>query len=101
MSAATEDFWKSLKGILARLADLSHHLTWSTLNTGIRETVAAIEPIDPETGEPHKLLWATMEDEKVCDYCNEQEGEYDFDDPLLPAIPAHVMCRCWWTIEVE
>jgi hypothetical protein len=93
------DFWKTLKGLRARLADIAHHFTWSSLNTTVKETVAVLEPEDPETGEPRKLLWVTMEDEKVCDYCNEQEGEYSFDDEFLPMIPGHVFCRCWWQIE--
>ena len=96
------DFWKSIRGLLARLADLSHNLTWSTVNTAIKEQLAVIEDdYQATTGEPsgRKLYWTTMDDEKVCDYCNEQEGEYSFDDPFLPVIPGHAMCRCVWQIE--
>jgi hypothetical protein len=94
------DFWKTLNGLLARLADIAHHFTWSSLNTTVKETVAVIEP--EERARLRLILkWETMGDERVCDYCEEQEGEYEFDDPFLPMIPAHVMCRCWWTIEEE
>ena len=95
----TPDYWKTLKGLIARLADIAHHLTWSSLNTGVKETVAVLEPINPETIEPHKLIWMTMEDEKLCPFCEENAGEYDMDAEFIPIIPAHVMCRCWWEIE--
>lgn len=38
-------------------------------------------------------LWATMEDEGVCDDCEEQEGkpEAEWTAPM----PAHPWCRCW------
>jgi len=89
----TIDFWKTFKGLLARLADLSHHMTWSSLNVGVKETVAVTEPIDPETLEPHKLIWITIEDERVWGLCEENAGEYDMDEDFIPIIPAHVMCR--------
>jgi len=101
MSIAAEDFWKSLKGLLARLADLSHHLTWSSLNTAIREQFAVVEDdYQTVTGEPsgRKLAWTTMGDEKVCDICEGNEGEYDPAEEFLPTMPAHVTCRCWWQI---
>ena len=102
--APIEEFWKSWKGLMARLADLAHHLTWSTVNTGVKEQLAVVEDdYQATTGEPSglKLYWVTMDDEKVCDYCQEQEGEYDLTDEFLPTMPAHVMCRCIWTIEEE
>jgi hypothetical protein len=99
--APVEDFWKSMKGILARLADLSHNLTWSTVNTAIQTQFAIVEDdYQTTTGEPsgRKLSWATMDDEKVCDVCEGNEGEYDPSDEFLPDMPAHVVCRCWWEI---
>jgi hypothetical protein len=87
------DFWKTLKGLVYRLSDLAHHLTWSTLNVGIKE-VAAVT--DAETGEKYQVEWVTMEDDSVCDQCEASAGVYDSDEPFLPTIPAHVMCRCIW-----
>ena len=96
-----EDFWKSLKGLLARLADLAHHLTWSSVNTAIQQQLAVVEDdYQTVTGEPsgRKLYWTTMGDEKVCDYCEGNEGEYEIDDPFLPMLPGHVSCRCYWEV---
>ena len=101
MSTVIEDYWKSLKGLLARLADLAHHLTWSSVNTAIKEQFAVIEDdYQATTGEPsgRKLNWTTMGDDLVCDICEGNEGEYELDDDFLPTMPAHVNCRCWWEI---
>lgn len=99
--APVEDFWKSLKGLLARLADLSHNLTWSTVNTAIREQFAIVEDdYQTTTGEPsgNKLEWVSMGDDKVCPICEGNEGEYEPTDEFLPDLPAHVVCRCYWNI---
>ena len=99
-----EDFWKSAKGLLARLADLAHHLTWSSVNTAIREQLAVVEDdYQTVTGEPsgRKLQWATMGDDLVCDICEGNEGEYELDDDFLPTMPVHVNCRCYWEIVVS
>jgi hypothetical protein len=94
--AAAVDFWRTLQGVLARLSDLAHHFTWSTLNTAVRETVAVVEAERPPE-ERRRILWVTMADEKVCTVCEENEDEYELDEPL-PEMPAHVMCRCHWEI---
>jgi hypothetical protein len=94
--AAAADFWRTLPGLLARLSDLAHHFTWSTVNTAVRESVAVVEAERPP-GERRRIRWATMGDEKVCAVCGENEDEYSLDEPL-PEMPAHVMCRCHWEI---
>ena len=91
-----EEFWRTLQGLFARLSDLAHHFTWSTLNTAVRETVAVVEAERPPE-ERRRILWVTMGDEKVCTVCEENEDEYELDEPL-PEMPAHVMCRCHWEI---
>lgn len=88
-----KDFWSSLRGLLFRIASLAHDLTWKSLNMGIRE-VAAVT--DTETGEKYQLEWVTMGDDKVCELCADSAGVYDSDDPFLPTIPAHALCRCSW-----
>ena len=111
MSVAVEDFWKTVKGLTARLSDLAHHLTWASVNTAIREQVAVIEDdYQTTTGEPsgQKLSWKTVGDvagyesegdeHGVCEICEDNEGEYDPTEDVLPYMPAHVMCRCWWEI---
>jgi hypothetical protein len=94
--STTDSFWGSLKGLLHRIADLAHNLTWASLNAGIRETIGILEPEDPKTGEKRTLKWVSMGDNRVCDLCLDSEGEYDPDDPFLPVIPSHALCRCWW-----
>jgi hypothetical protein len=63
----------------------------------MKERIGVIEVEEPER--KFKLYWETMGDEHVCEYCEEHEGEYDPDDPFLPVIPAHPLCRCWWKYE--
>ena len=96
-----EDFWRTLKGLLTRIADISHNFTWSSLNTATKDTVkeriGVIEVEQPER--KFKLYWETMGDERVCLYCVDHEGEYEPDEPFLPVIPAHPLCRCWWNFE--
>ena len=98
---SVEDFWKSTKGILARLADIAHNFSWGTFNTSTKEFLAVLEedPSIPEEDKGNVLAWRTMEDDKVCEeICQPNEGEYDPTDAFLPEMPAHVDCRCWWEI---
>lgn len=131
-----EDFWRSLKGLVARLNDIAHNLTWGTLNAYILESARAVKvgetlnvprgavgeigletlvdveaPTEPRQVESRKIEWKTVGDEMgyvsqgdphgVCELCEDYEGEYDADDPLLPFMPAHVMCRCYWGVTVK
>jgi hypothetical protein len=94
------DYWKSLKGLLARLADISHSFVWGTFNAAQATMLADLEadPTIPVEEKGNQLSWTTMDDDKVCDLCQENEGDYEPDDPLLPDMPAHVICRCYWSI---
>ncbi len=95
-----DKFWKSMKGLLYRLADVSHNFTWGTLNTTTKEIIVLYE----KRPERRLIRWATKGDIKVCPICykngRENDGEYNVDDPLLPFMPAHVNCRCWWEMKV-
>jgi hypothetical protein len=88
---------------MTRIADIAHHFTWASVNTAVkdqvREMVAVLEPEERER--KMKLYWETMGDDRVCTYCVDHEGEYEPDDPFLPVIPAHPLCRCWWNVEVD
>jgi len=92
------EFWRTIEGILARLSDLAHHITWSTIGTAIRETIPILEEEEPRE-ERSWLVWVTQGDDRVCSLCLENEGEYEQDEPK-PFMPAHVMCRCHWEIAV-
>jgi hypothetical protein len=95
------DFWKTLQGLEARLADLAHNVTWSAANAGTQQTLIDLDAdSQAQTGEKsgNKLSWATMDDDKVCEACQDNEGDYDPAAPFLPTMPAHTLCRCWWTI---
>jgi len=94
-----KEFWQSLEGVIARLADLAHHFTWSTVNTAIRETVVVIEEEKP-VEERGTVSWVTMGDDRVCGLCEENEGEYELDE-TLPEMPGHLMCRCHWELTVK
>lgn len=101
MSFPVVDFWKTWKGIQARLADLAHNLTWGSVNTAVKEQLIDLDAeYQATTGEPsgNKLTWATMDDDKVCDLCQENEGDYEPDAPFLPDMPGHPLCRCRWKI---
>ena len=106
MSAAVEDFWKTVKGLTARLSDLAHHLTWASVNTAIREQIAVVEDdYQTTTGEPsgNKLNWTLHPESSEsgpCEICEDNEGEYDPTDEFLPVLPAHVHCVCTWDIIV-
>jgi len=86
---AVADFWWTLRGLFARLSDLAHHFTWSTLNTAVRETVAVIQAERPPE-ESRRIRWVTMGDEKVWTVCVENADRYSLDEPL-PEMPAHVI----------
>jgi len=90
------DFWRTLQGILARIADLAHDFTWRTINTAIRETVLVTEA-EKAPEDRGRLEWVTMGDDRVCTVCIDNEGEYELKEPL-PFMPAHVMCRCHWEL---
>ena len=45
------------------------------------------------------LRYNTMQDPKVCPICDSLQGTYPAEDPNLPTIPQHPLCRCWYTIE--
>src|SRR5271157_5053726 len=100
MSKPLPDFWTTWKGILTRLADISHQFTWGTYNASTKEFLAVLEadPAVPEEEKGNKISWTTMEDVKVCELCDENQGDYDPSDALLPFMPGHVDCRCWWEI---
>jgi hypothetical protein len=88
---------------MTRIADIAHHFTWASLNTATKELVTVTEGEAPE---PRKvrLFWTTMDDNNVCLLCEDNEHEYsgiDPDEPFLPVIPAHPLCRCWWNVEVD
>ena len=105
MSQAVEEFWKSWKGLMARLADISHNFTWGTYNTSTKEFLAALEedPAVPEDMKGNKLAWTLhpeLSESGPCPICYDNEGEYDPDDPFLPEMPAHVRCVCEWDITV-
>ena len=100
------DFWKTLKGLLARLADIAHHFTWSTYNTTTREIVASIEadPTIPEESKGNLVSWVTHPEwskSGPCEICDGNEGDYEADDPLFPDYPAHVNCVCTLDIMVN
>lgn len=41
-----------------------------------------------------------MGDDAVCPICDDlQDTEYTEEDPLLPDMPGHVLCRCYFEIE--
>lgn len=94
------DFWTSWQGVLTRLADISHQFTWGSYNATTQEVLADYEsdPSVPEEDKGNKISWATAEDDRVCELCMENEGDYQPDDPLLPMMPAHPICRCVWEI---
>jgi len=42
------------------------------------------------------VYWITAADEKVCAHCSEREGRSWSLWRIVPAMPAHVGCRCEW-----
>jgi hypothetical protein len=97
------DFWKTLQGLETRLADLAHNVTWSAANAGTQQTLIDLDAdSQAQTGEKsgNKLHWNIVGDDKTCNICIENEGDYDPVAPFLPYLPQHPLCRCWWSIEV-
>ena len=79
--------------LLDRLSALAHQATWQDLNSGLVDTlqVEGFQPLDLV------LTWQTSEDDRVCDECNDNSGEYGPEDLVdLPDMPAHAFCRCFW-----
>jgi hypothetical protein len=86
-------YWKSASGIAARLSDLSHMFSWSSLS----EAMKGIFVSEPSA---KKLIWRTWGDDKTCSDCDGLNGsEYTEEDPMLPEMPNHVLCRCWFDLE--
>ena len=88
------DFWKSLEGIITRVADLAHNFTWGSL----AETVKGVFEATPQG---QVLVWNEVGDGRVCELCvaAEAENPYQETEALLPDIPLHVNCRCYWSVE--
>jgi hypothetical protein len=104
----TEDYWKTLEGIMTRITDIAHNLTWSILNTAIKAQGQAIKENPPDEFEElielEDLLamepyWTTMYDGKVCEVCEALEGPHPEGESYGITIPAHPLCRCFWTYE--
>ena len=59
------------------------------------------DPSVPKEDKGNKLSWVTHPERSKsgpCPICADNEGDYDPDDPLLPMMPAHVICQCTWEI---
>lgn len=44
------------------------------------------------------VRWDAILDERVCGYCEEQDGKVFSSTESLDEIPAHTNCRCMWTL---
>jgi hypothetical protein len=61
-------------------------------------------PITEEDFANTRLVWRTMQDERVCDICEPLEGqEWELDDPdaLTPVDDSHPLCRCRLLLETK
>lgn len=63
-------------------------VTWTTYDNAVLD-------IARQAGYTY-VEWRTQRDESVCPICIELEGVYRIED--APSMPAHVLCRCWWTL---
>ena len=100
LPALLDDFGRMLQeaeheeaAIANRISMLAHQATWRTLNQGITITLQIQPPITFDG----TLIWTTADDERVCEECEENEGEYGIEQiDELPDIPVHPFCRCFW-----
>lgn len=86
-----ETYWQTEAGKIERVWLISLAFLYGLYATGVVE-VAII------TGSKW-LEYCTMEDIKVCEVCNALRGYYSIYE-VLPSIPVHGSCRCWWEIVV-
>lgn len=105
LNAILNDLFRGVEQpkLLQRLWAVAVTATWEAYNKGkistyrqddegkIRErgyaAQAQFEPV---------VYWITATDEKVCAHCSEREGRSWSLWRILPAMPAHVSCRCEW-----
>lgn len=86
-------FWSSIEGVANRITDIGHNFSWGTL----AEAMKGIFFSEPKT----YTEWMTWGDDKVCDVCAGNSGRYTEKDALIPDMPAHVLCRCYWEVYSE
>lgn len=86
-------YWLSDKGITVRLEDLAEHISYRTFNN-------AIQVYASEMSQVVMFEWVTRIDRSTCDYCDSQSGKPYRKGQFMPAIPAHIGCRCTWDVRV-
>jgi hypothetical protein len=89
----SEAFWKSDKGIEARIEMLSEQVVWRTFNNAMKAYA----------GE-HGITtfeWVTQITPNTCNYCDAQSGRRYRVGQFMPQCPSHPFCLCHWDVIVE
>lgn len=61
-------------------------------------TQQAKEYYEKRLGLKYRKKWNTNADDLTCPICGRLDGKYE--DEIEETIPAHVKCRCFWTLEL-
>jgi hypothetical protein len=84
---ALAPFWEGIEGLKRRVGFLVGNFK-SALKASATIQTARIKGV--------QIKWVTMGDLRVCPICLGNERAWNTDDPNLPVLPAHPLCRCWW-----
>jgi hypothetical protein len=100
------DYWRTLKGLLARLGMLAHNYTWTLMNTGTQNALAILEePERAAAAEKLKYVWTThpeLSKTGPCPICDDLDGEEFSADEVqtLGYVPGDVHPNCYCTLEL-
>jgi hypothetical protein len=97
LTAASEDFWHSPKGILHSIDGLSQDLHFTVVNNALK-MVASVNGVK-------WLFWRISEADNVCWLCLEKatggDGGFYRVGWFMPKMPVHPNCRCQWELVFE
>ena len=76
----------------SRMEKTSWFVNWKTHGEGTRRGLKAAGA--------DLIMWNTQNDEKVCPICGPRHLQ-TYTPEAAPELPAHISCRCFWSIPVE